>query len=84
VHHLLKVAPFAERGLRSLGCCLWRTAKDARRPAQVRDKVRHEGKENITNLALSVQQLHSLSALGVSDGVVFAFFVVTHVVERSR
>jgi hypothetical protein len=42
------------------------------------------GGRDRTYFALSVQQFHSSSASGMSNGIVFALFIITHVVERSR
>lgn len=40
-----------------------------------------EGRNSYSYFALSVQELHALSSLGMTDGVILALLIVTHIVE---
>lgn len=37
-----------------------------------------------SHLALTIEQLHPLAALGVTNGAIVAFFIVAHVVKGRR
>lgn len=48
------------------------------------DDLRCLEEASMAYFALRVQQLHTPSTSGVPNGVVFALFIVTHVVEGCR
>jgi hypothetical protein len=56
---------------------------DVRRPGRIREAGRHHGRMSLTNLAFGVQQFHALAGGGMSYGVIFALFIITHGVEGS-
>jgi hypothetical protein len=47
------------------------------------DRTKETNEMGTIYFALAIQQLHALATGGVSNGGVFALFIVTHVVEGS-